>query len=100
MTKWCGDLWGLVEVMVRRCSALLVLGLGEDEGLWVGIFGEHSEHSEQLGALGFFEGGDFGSTRSNSEHSDFEDGDFLGLFLIGSVGFSGLGHLFSDAALL
>ena len=59
MTKWCGDLWGLVEVMVRRCSALLVLGLGEDEGLWVGIFGEHSEHSEQLGALGFFEGGDF-----------------------------------------
>ena len=56
MTKWCGDLWGLVEVMVRRCSALLVLGLGEDEGLWVGIFGEHSE---QLGALGFFEGWGF-----------------------------------------
>ena len=83
MTKWCGDLWGLGEVMVRRCSALLVLGLGEDEGLWVGIFGEHSEHSEQLGALGFFEGG-----------------DFWGLFLIGAVGFSGLGHLFSDAALL
>ena len=25
---------------------------------------------------------------------------FWGLFLIGSVGFSGLGHLFSDAALL
>ena len=41
--------------------------------------------------------GDFGSS---SEHSDFEDGDFLGLFLIGSVGFSGLRHLFSDAALL
>ena len=41
--------------------------------------------------------GDFGSS---SEHSDFEGGDFLGLFLIGSVGFSGLRHLFSDAALL
>ena len=49
---------------------------------------------------GFFWWGIFGSTRSSSEHSDFEDGDFLGLFLIGSVGFSGLGHLFSDAALL
>ena len=63
-----------------------------------------SEHSEQLGALGFFEGGDFGSTRSNSEQLGalgfFEGGDFWGLFLIGSVGFSGLGHLFSDAALL
>ena len=69
------------------------------------------EHSEQLGAAR--------STRSNS---DFEGGDFWtiaflgvlgvarsarggmadfwGLFLIGSVGFSGLGHLFSDAALL
>ena len=44
----CGGAWGndkmvwgfmgLEEVMVRRCSALLVLGLGEDEGLWVGIF--------------------------------------------------------------
>ena len=45
--------------------------------------------------------GDFGSTRSSSEHSDFlRGGDFWGLFLIGSVGFSGLGHLFSDAALL
>ena len=42
--------------------------------------------------------GDFGSS---SEHSDFlRGGDFWGLFLIGSVGFSGLGHLFSDAALL
>ena len=29
MTKWCGDFIG--EVVVRRCSALLVLGLGEDE---------------------------------------------------------------------
>ena len=29
MTKWCGDLWGLGEVVGRRCSALLVLGLGE-----------------------------------------------------------------------
>lgn len=80
---------------------------GNDKMVW-GIFGdsffgstrsssEHSdflrvvdflaiaffEHSEQLGALGFFEGG-----------------DFWGLFLIGSVGFSGLRHLFSDAALL
>ena len=51
-----GHLWGLVEVMVRRCSALLVLGLGEDEGLWVGIF---------------FGDSFFGSTRSSSEHSDF-----------------------------
>ena len=70
----------------------------------MGIFGEHSEHSEQLGALGFFKGGDFGSTRSNSEQLGalgfFEGGDFWGLFLIGSVGFSGLRHLFSDAALL
>ena len=33
----------------------------------VGIFGEHSEQLGALGALGFFEGGDFGSTRSNSE---------------------------------
>ncbi len=44
--------------------------------------------------------GALGAARSSSEHSDFEDGDFLGLFLIGSVGFSGLRHLFSDAALL
>ena len=29
MTKWWGDLWGLGEVVGRRCSALLVLGLGE-----------------------------------------------------------------------
>lgn len=50
---------------------------------------------------GIFLVGDFGSTRSSSEHSDFlRGGDFWGLFLIGSVGFSGLGHLFSDAALL
>ena len=54
MTKWCGDFIG--EVVVRRCSALLVLGLGEDEGLWVGIF---------------FGDSFFGSTRSSSEHSDF-----------------------------
>ena len=33
-----GFYWGLEEVMVRRCSALLVQRLGEDEGLWVGIF--------------------------------------------------------------
>ena len=39
MTKWCGDLWGLVEVMVRRCSALLVLGLGEVRGFGWGFFG-------------------------------------------------------------
>ena len=127
MTKWCGDFWGLEEVMVRRCSALLVLGLGEDEGLWVGIFfgdsfleSTRSTRSSSdflrvgifwaiafLGALGATRstrtlrvGIFWGSTRSSSEHSDFEDGDFLGLFLIGSVGFSGLGHLFSDAALL
>ena len=31
------------------------------------VVGDFWEHSEQLGALGFFEGGDFGSTRSNSE---------------------------------
>ena len=51
---------------------------------------------------GFFWGDSFfGSTRSSSEHSDFlRVGIFGGLFLIGSVGFSGLGHLFSDAALL
>ena len=58
--------------------------------------------SEQLGALGFFEG--WGFLGSNSEQLGalgfFEGGDFLGLFLIGSVGFSGLRHLFSDAALL
>ena len=36
--KMVWGFWGLGEVMVRRCSALLVLGLGEDEGLWVGIF--------------------------------------------------------------
>ena len=56
-----------------------------------------SEHSDflRVGILGVL-----GATRSSSEHSDFEDGDFLGLFLIGSVGFSGLRHLFSDAALL
>ena len=113
MTKWCGDFWGLEEVMVRRCSALLVLGLGEDEGLWVGIFfgdsflestrstRSSSVHSDflRVGILGVL-----GATRSNSEQLGalgfFEDGDFLGLFLIGSVGFSGLGHLFSDAALL
>lgn len=33
MTKWCGDLWGLGEVVGRRCSALLVLGLGEVRGV-------------------------------------------------------------------
>lgn len=27
--------------------------------LWWGAFGSSSEHSEQLGALGFFEGGGF-----------------------------------------
>ena len=31
--KMVWGFWGLGEVMVRRCSALLVLGLGEDEGL-------------------------------------------------------------------
>ena len=44
--------------------------------------------------------GALGAARSTRSNSDFEGGDFLGLFLIGSVGFSGLGHLFSDAALL
>ena len=53
--------------------------------LWWRIFlvGDFLEHSEQLGALGatrIFWGGDFGSTRSNSEHSDFGgDGGDWGL---------------------
>ena len=61
-------------------------------------WGSNSEHSDflRVGILGVL-----GATRSSSEHSDFlRGGDFWGLFLIGSVGFSGLGHLFSDAALL
>ena len=53
MTKWCGDLWGLVEVMVRRCSALLVLGLGEDEEALGGDF---------FGAIAFL--GALGAARS------------------------------------
>ena len=36
--KMVWGFWGLEEVMVRHCSALLVQRLGEDEGLWVGIF--------------------------------------------------------------
>lgn len=43
MTKWCGDLWGLGEVMVRRCSALLVQRLGE------GMRGEESGGGDLLG---------------------------------------------------
>ena len=47
---------------------------------FVGDFGSSSEHSEQLGATRIFWGGDFGSTRSNSEHSDFGgDGGDWGL---------------------
>ena len=49
MTKWCGDLWGLGEVVGRRCSALLVLGLGEgEEALGGDFFGAIAF----LGALG------------------------------------------------
>ncbi len=54
---------------------------------WVGNFvvGDFLEHSEQLGALGFFLVGIFlvgifGSTRSSSEHSDFFEGIFFGGF--------------------
>ena len=57
--------------------------------LWWG--GEHSEQLGALGALGFFEGilwvGDFGSTRSGSEHSDFFEGIFwVGDSFLGVVG--------------
>ncbi len=38
----------------RRCSALLVLGLGEVRGFWWGFLGDSF----------------FGSTRSSSEHSE------------------------------
>ena len=63
--------------------------------------GEHSERSERSDFLRVGILGVLGATRSSLEHSDFlRGGDFWGLFLIGSVGFSGLGHLFSDAALL
>ena len=88
MTKWCGDFWAI--------AFLGALGAARSTrifwGWWIfcdSFFGalgaarSTRSNSEQLGALGFFEGG-----------------DFWGLFLIGSVGFSGLGHLFSDAALL
>lgn len=55
MTKWCGDLWGLGEVVGRRCSALLVLGLGE------GMRGEESGGGDLLGkkfgGRGFIIGG-------------------------------------------
>ena len=71
------------EAVGRRCSALLVLGLGEERGFGWGFFlaiaflgtlGAARSGSERLG---FFEGGGFlddsffGSTRSSSEHSDF-----------------------------
>ena len=58
-----------------------------------------SEHSDFLRVVAFWAIA-FLEHSEHSEHSDFEDGDIWGLFLIGSVGFSGLGHLFSDAALL
>lgn len=42
--------------------------------------GDFGSSSEQLGATRIFWGGDFGSTRSNSEHSDFGgDGGDWGL---------------------
>lgn len=56
----CGGAWGndkmvwgfmgLEEVMVRRCSALLVLGLGEDEEA---LGGDFFGAIAFLGALGF-----------------------------------------------
>ena len=105
------------EVVGRRCSALLVLGFfwGEVRGFGWGFF---LEHSEQLGALGFFEGDTFLGVTPYFEGDPFLrvasyfGGDILfwgwhlilgggwGLFFLGAVGYSGLGHLFSDAALL
>lgn len=53
--KMVWGFWGLGEVMVRRCSALLVLGLGE------GMRGEESGGGDLLGkkfgGRGFIIGG-------------------------------------------
>lgn len=46
--KMVWGFWGLGEVVGRRCSALLVLGLGEVRGFGWGFFGAIAF----LGALG------------------------------------------------
>ena len=78
-----GDFWAIAFLEVLGVARSTRSSSEHSDFVRVGIFGSTRSNSEQLGALGFFEGG-----------------DFWGLFLIGSVGFSGLGHLFSDAALL